>query len=110
MHIAIQQLGLIPRFWIDVSFGQNKSPSDTPPSDCRSMDSKLIAGIVAGNIIFLLLISLGLYYFLKRYMEKRLLGNGQNGQNGQNEHEETEPTYQDLIGQKNSIYHNININ
>ncbi|XP_075047002.1 sialic acid-binding Ig-like lectin 16 [Mixophyes fleayi] len=72
---------------------EDKSPSDTPPSDCRSMDSKLIAGIVAGNIIFLLLISLGLYYFLKRYMEKRLLGNGQNGQN---EHEETEPTYQYL--------------
>ncbi|XP_063797751.1 sialic acid-binding Ig-like lectin 13 [Pseudophryne corroboree] len=44
-----------------------------PASDCGNVDSKIIAGIVAGNVIILILISLGLFCFLKRYMEKRPL-------------------------------------
>ncbi|XP_063798399.1 sialic acid-binding Ig-like lectin 14 [Pseudophryne corroboree] len=59
-------------------------------ANCRNVDSKIIAGIVVGNIIILILISLGLFCFLKRYMEKRPLGNGRN------EREVTEPTYQNV--------------
>ncbi|XP_063798395.1 sialic acid-binding Ig-like lectin 13 isoform X1 [Pseudophryne corroboree] len=70
-------------------------------NDCGNVDSKIIAGIVAGNVIILILISLGIFCFVKRYMEKKLLGNGRN------KREETEPTYQDLKGQ-NDIYSIIN--
>ncbi|XP_063798398.1 sialic acid-binding Ig-like lectin 8 [Pseudophryne corroboree] len=84
------------------------NPSGDPPStniptgDCRNVDYKIIGGIVAGNVIILILISLGLFCFLKRYMEKRPLGSGRD------EREVTEPTYQDLKGQKNDIYSIIN--
>ncbi|XP_040276760.1 sialic acid-binding Ig-like lectin 8 isoform X1 [Bufo bufo] len=67
---------------------------------CRSVGPGLIAGMVAGNIVILILIVVGTYCFLKRHMEKRLLVKG-SGEQG------AESTYQNLIGQKNDIYYSI---
>ncbi|XP_044142720.1 sialic acid-binding Ig-like lectin 14 isoform X1 [Bufo gargarizans] len=72
---------------------------------CRCMDSIFIAGMVAGNIIILTLITVGSYFFLKKHTEKKKLGNKPNG--GEQREQGTESTYQDLIGQKDDIYYNI---
>ncbi|XP_018409877.1 PREDICTED: sialic acid-binding Ig-like lectin 12 [Nanorana parkeri] len=42
--------------------------------DCSSMDYRLLAGIIGGNIIILLLIGLGVFCFIKRHMKKALQG------------------------------------
>ncbi|CAJ0947785.1 unnamed protein product [Ranitomeya imitator] len=48
---------------------------DIPMPVCRSIDSGIIAAMAIGNVVILILIFVGTYYFLKRDMAKRSLGN-----------------------------------
>ncbi|XP_066461734.1 myeloid cell surface antigen CD33-like [Eleutherodactylus coqui] len=72
---------------------------------CRSVDSKIIVGMVVGNVLILILIIVVTYCFLKRNMEKRPLGN--DSQTQVSGTQRTERPYQDLIGQTNDIYYSI---
>ncbi|XP_056398694.1 TYRO protein tyrosine kinase-binding protein [Hyla sarda] len=78
---------------------------DVPMPACRSLDSNVIAGMVAGNVVILVLIILGTCCFLKRHVEKRPPGNQSQSQDSRKQR--TESTYQGLIGQKNDIYYSI---
>ncbi|XP_077312716.1 myeloid cell surface antigen CD33-like [Lithobates pipiens] len=77
---------------------------DAPPKSttvCSSMDSKLIAGIIIGNIIILLLAGLGLLFFIKRHMKNA--GNRPHESKPQG----NESAYQDLHGQSIHTYEKI---
>ncbi|XP_066465474.1 sialic acid-binding Ig-like lectin 14 [Eleutherodactylus coqui] len=84
----------------------NDSPSNNEDSNVctvRAVDSTIIIGIVIGNIAAFILINVASYFFLKRHMEKRQLGNASPDSKAQ----DTESTYQELSGQKTDIYYNL---
>ncbi|XP_073457955.1 neural cell adhesion molecule 1-like isoform X2 [Aquarana catesbeiana] len=69
-----------------------------------SMDYKVIVGMVTGNLIILLLIALGIFWYLKRHMKKDL---GNNDMHELSNTRGAESVYQDLQRPTNSIYNTI---
>ncbi|XP_073457946.1 sialic acid-binding Ig-like lectin 8 [Aquarana catesbeiana] len=74
----------------------------------RSLSYSVFAWIVSGNVIFLLLVALGLYCFIKRQKEKKPTRSGSHVYELDDQNK-AEYVYQDLSGRKNSnsIYHTI---
>ncbi|XP_073511423.1 sialic acid-binding Ig-like lectin 14 [Phyllobates terribilis] len=68
-----------------------------------TMNSTIIIGMVISNIVVLILIFVGINFFMKRKMEKRQLAMRSPDPGTQG----TECTYQELKGQKNDVYHNF---
>ncbi|XP_077113445.1 sialic acid-binding Ig-like lectin 9 [Ranitomeya variabilis] len=75
---------------------------DIPMPVCRSIDSGIIAAMAVGNVVILILIFVGTYYFLKRNMAKRSLG-----KESQSQTQRRESNYQNLNGQENDVYYSL---
>ncbi|XP_073426705.1 sialic acid-binding Ig-like lectin 9 isoform X1 [Dendrobates tinctorius] len=73
-----------------------------PMPVCRSIDSGIIAAIAVGNVVILILIFVGTYYFLKRNMEKQSIG-----KESQSQSQGRESNYQNLNGQESDVYYSL---